>query len=91
MGFKLDNNALLYVFIVILLATIAMSIKFKIGAIFKVCFRIILGGLFIYAFNFIGKNFNITIPLNIVTVIITGLLEIPGVALIFVMKYILFP
>jgi inhibitor of the pro-sigma K processing machinery len=91
MDLKLDYNVFFYLFLVVLLATIAMSIKFKSSIIFKVMFRAVLGGLFIYVFNFIGKNFDLIIPLNIGTALIAGMLELPGLAFIFIVKYIIFP
>jgi inhibitor of the pro-sigma K processing machinery len=87
---KLDTNVMMYLFIVILLATIALSIRFKSGMLFKVIFKMSAGGLFIYIFNFIGKNFDVIIPLNIATALITGFLELPGLAFIFILKYIIY-
>lgn len=90
MNLKMDYNVMLYLFFMVLLATIVLSVKFKSGIIFKVIFKMSVGGLFIYLFNFIGRNFDITMPLNIVTALIAGFLELPGLAFIFILKYIIY-
>ena len=40
--------------------------------------RFILGGFMLYAYNLIAVTFNITIPINLFTIITVGLLDIPG-------------
>ena len=46
--------------------------------IFKYLKRFILGGFMLYAYNLIAVTFNITIPINLFTIITVGLLDIPG-------------
>ena len=46
--------------------------------IIKYLKRFILGGFMLYAYNLIAVTFNITIPINLFTIITVGLLDIPG-------------
>lgn len=55
----------------------------------KIFFNSVLGALILYVINIIGANFNFHIGLNWCTVIGTGVLGIPGVVLIIVMKCII--
>ena len=42
--------------------------------------KIMIGALFLFFLNVIGAQLNIHIPINIVTVTVSGFLGIPGVA-----------
>ncbi len=57
--------------------------------IIKLLINSILGGILIYIINIIGANFNFHIGLNIITAIFTGVLGIPGVILLVIIKMIL--
>ena len=54
--------------------------------IFKYFKKFILGGFMLYAYNLIASNFNITIPINFFTIITVGLLDIPGLAALIILK-----
>jgi len=56
--------------------------------IFKYIKRFILGGFLLYAYNLIAVAFNITIPINLFTIIITGLFDIPGLVGLILLKII---
>lgn len=56
--------------------------------ILKYLKRFILGGFLLYAYNLIAVTFNITVPINFYTILITGLLDIPGLASLVVLKLI---
>ena len=56
--------------------------------IFKYLKRFILGGFLLYAYNLIAVTFNITVPINFYTILITGLLDIPGLASLVILKLI---
>ncbi|QCX33485.1 pro-sigmaK processing inhibitor BofA [Caloramator sp. E03] len=87
-----DFNVVLYIFIIILLGIIVLALKFKSMSLIKGAFKIVFAGVCIFLFNFfIGKTVNFIIPLNIITASITGLLGVPGIALLFIMMYIIFP
>ena len=54
--------------------------------IYKYIKKIILGGFLLYAYNLIAITFNINIPINIYTIITVGLLDIPGLAALIILK-----
>lgn len=88
---KIDTNILIYIVIVIILGAVSIITKNKRMYVFKIIARFILGGVFIYLFNLLGEFIGVNIPLNPVTALLTGLLEIPGFALILIIKYAIFP
>lgn len=46
--------------------------------IFKIIKRIVLAFCIIYGFNLIGIGLNITIPINLLTIMLVALLDFPG-------------
>ncbi len=52
--------------------------------------KIILSFFLLYWFNKIGINFNLIIPINIVTLIVVYLLDLPGLAMLILSLIILF-
>lgn len=42
----------------------------------------------LYAYNLIAVTFNMTLPINIFTIITVGLLDIPGLAALIILKTI---
>lgn len=86
-----DTSILVYIIIVIALGAISIITKNKRMNIFKIIMRFILGAAFIYLFNLVGQSIKVTIPLNPITALMVGLLEVPGFALIFIIKYAIFP
>ena len=57
--------------------------------ILKLVFNSILGGVVIFLINLIGANFGFHIGLNIFTSIIIGLLGLPGVVCLIVVKLLI--
>ena len=57
--------------------------------IFKYLKRFILGGFMLYAYNLIAVTFNITIPINLFTIITVGLLDIPGLMGLIALKILM--
>lgn len=50
--------------------------------------NIVIGLILVYVVNFIGVNFNVNIPINIVTILVAGFLRIPGVAILVILSKI---
>ena len=50
--------------------------------------KIILGGFFIYAYNVIAVTFNLTIPINLFTIIIVGIFDFSGLITLVLLKTI---
>ncbi len=88
---KLDTNIIIYILLVVILGTSAVMFKNKRGKVLGVVGRFIIGGAFIYIFNLIAKVINVSLPLNPITALIIGLLEIPGFALILILRYVIYP
>ncbi len=56
--------------------------------ILKYLKRFILGGFMLYAYNLIALAFNITVPINLFTITTVGLLDIPGLLALVVIKIV---
>jgi inhibitor of the pro-sigma K processing machinery len=91
LGLKFDTNTIIYIGVVAALAVSALFLKNSKSYIFKGVVRLLLGGTIIYIFNLAGSLIGINIPLNPITALITGFLEIPGFALIIIMRYAIYP
>jgi pro-sigmaK processing inhibitor BofA len=92
MGLRLDTNMIIYISMIVVLAAASAVLKNRRGNILRVIVRFVLGGAAILIFNIVlGKLFNITLPLNPVTALITGLLEFPGFALLLIIRFIIYP
>jgi len=52
--------------------------------------RVILSFFLLYWFNNIGINFNLIIPINIITLIIIYLCDIPGLGLLIISLLVIF-
>jgi inhibitor of the pro-sigma K processing machinery len=65
--------------------------KSKRGKVLGIVVRFILGGAFIYLFNLIAKFVNVSLPLNPITALIIGFLEVPGFALLLILRYVIYP
>lgn len=87
-----DINVILYIILIIFLAVAALSLKFKSPSIIKGTFKVVFAGVCIFLFNFfIGNLIHFTMPLNIITASSAGLLGLPGIVLLFILRFIIFP
>ena len=91
MPVKFDATIMIYILLVALLGISAVIFKNKRGKILGIIGRFIIGAAFIYIFNLAAKLINTSIPLNPITALIIGLLEIPGLALVLILRYIIYP
>ncbi len=58
---------------------------YKVLDIFKWVVKCALFGIItIFIFNFIGSYINLNIPVNIVTIVIIGILRLPGLAVLLI-------
>lgn len=55
---------------------------------FKYLKRFVLGGFMLYAYNLIAVTFNITVPINLFTIATVGLLDIPGLFSLVILKIV---
>lgn len=88
---KFELNMIVYIAIVVILGTSAVVFKSKRSKVLGVVVKFILGGAFLYIFNLIGKLANVSLPLNPITALIIGLLEAPGLALLLILRYVIYP
>jgi pro-sigmaK processing inhibitor BofA len=88
---KFDNNVITFLFVVVMLLSIVIALKTKMAKILKLAFQLIAGGAFLIVFNFLGNFVHIAIPLNPLTAFFTGLFQIPGIAFLLIIKYIIYP
>lgn len=55
----------------------------------KAAVHVLIGAMFLYFLNAFGNSFDMHVPINLVTSVVSGVLGIPGViALVIIQKYI---
>ncbi len=78
--------------IIIILAVLALVVfiilKKPIKIVFKLILNTIIGFLALFAINYLGSFIGISIAVNWINAVIVGVLGIPGVALILLLKWI---
>lgn len=90
MGFLpvgLEFNVLIaYGFGIILIYLVGRMLTMPIRLVFKLIYNGIVGGIMLWAVNFVGAYFGFTIGINPITALIAGFLGIPGVILLILFK-----
>ena len=85
----MDGNLIAYLACICFLFILGRIFIVPIKKILKLVFNSILGGVVIFLINLIGANFGFHIGLNIFTSIIIGLLGLPGVVCLIVVKLLI--
>lgn len=80
------NTIIIYLACLIVIFIIGKIFFVPLKHIVKLLINSVLGGFFIYIVNVIGGSFGFHIGLNVGTAIFTGLLGIPGVILLILIK-----
>lgn len=83
------NNIIAFVACLFFLFIIGKVFIVPLKTIFKFILNSVIGGIIIFIINFIGGFFNFHIGLNIITSIFIGLLGIPGVVVVILIKLLL--
>lgn len=83
------NSIIIYLACLIVLFIIGRVFFLPLKRIVKLLLNSVLGGVFIYIVNIVGASFNFHIGLNIGTAIFSGILGIPGVALLVILRLII--
>ena len=83
------NTVILYLACIIFLFIIGKIFILPLKSVLKIIGNSILGGILIFIINSIGSIWNFHIGLNIVTALVTGILGVPGVVLLIVLKLFL--
>ena len=82
----MDLNILTYLACICLIFILGRIFIFPLKKILKLVLNSIIGGIVIYIINLIGAGFGFHIGLNIFTSIIVGLLGLPGVVCLIIIK-----
>lgn len=85
----MDFNIITYLACIIFLFILGRLFIVPIKKILKLVFNSILGGIVIYIINIIGANFGFHIGLNIVNSIVIGILGLPGVVCLIIIKLLI--
>lgn len=85
----MDGNLIAYLACICFLFIFGRIFIVPIKKILKLVFNSILGGVVIFLINLIGANFGFHIGLNIFTSIIIGLLGLPGVVCLIIVKLLI--
>ena len=80
------NTIIIYLACIIGIIIFGRIFILPIKTILKIVGNSVLGGLLIFIINLIGNTFNFHIGLNIVTALVIGILGVPGVVLLVVLK-----
>lgn len=80
---------IIYIACICFLFLIGKIFILPIKSILKLVINSCIGGLLIYLINLIGGLFGFHIGLNYITAIFTGILGVPGVILLVILKVIL--
>jgi len=80
------NTIIIYIACICFLFLFGRIFILPIKSILKLVLNSILGGLIIYLINLIGGLFSFHIGLNYITAIIAGILGVPGVILLVILK-----
>ena len=80
------NNIMVYLACICFLFIFGKIFILPIKFILKLIFNSILGGVLILIINLIGMSFNFHIGLNIISIIVVGILGLPGAILLIFLK-----
>ena len=83
------NTIIIYFACLIVIFIIGKIFYLPLKHIFKLLINSILGGVLIYIVNIVGASFNFNVGLNFGTAIFTGLLGIPGVVVLVLVKVLI--
>ena len=87
MVIELDfSNIFVIIGCLVILWVVGKIFSIPVKAIFKVIGNSILGGLLIFVINLIGGAFHFHIGLNVGTVLLVGILGVPGAILLIILK-----
>ena len=90
MGIKLDPSVIAFLVVVLILLMIAVVLKSKATRFIKLVFQLVVGVFFLIVFNLAGNLFNVSIPLNPISAFFAGIFQIPGIAFLLIVKYIIY-
>ena len=84
------TNILLLAGVVVALYVLIKILAAPIKLIFKLLINAVLGFLLLFLANFVGGFFDFSIPVNLVTCLISGVFGIPGVIFLVIVMLFFF-
>ncbi len=82
------GTVLAYIAGIVMLFILGRLFLVPVKFLWKLIYNAVIGGVVLLVLNFIGKFIGFSIPFNIVTSLIVGMLGIPGIILLVILKYI---
>ncbi|MBR1884031.1 MAG: pro-sigmaK processing inhibitor BofA family protein [Clostridia bacterium] len=79
---------LIFVACIVAVVIIAKIFSWPFKLLIKLVVNILLGGIMLFALNFLGAMIGITLPINWITATVAGLLGLPGVILLIIFSFI---
>ncbi len=73
---------------IILLFILGRLLLVPLKFVMKLVYNALIGGVVLILINLIGSFFNYQMPVNFITALITGLLGLPGIILLVILKQI---
>jgi len=83
------TSVIIYLACLIVIFIVGKIFFVPLKSIFKLLINSILGGILIYIVNIVGASFGFHVGLNVGTALFTGLLGVPGVVFLVVLKLII--
>ena len=80
------ENILIFIVALAAVCIIAKLLSAPIKLIIKILINALIGGIVLIILNWIGGNFGISIPINFLTALITGVLGVPGVIICLILS-----
>lgn len=83
------NLVMAIIFLLIIVLIIAQLIMKPLKLVWKLIINSVIGLVLLMLTNYIGAFFNFGLPLNILTVLISGFLGVPGILLLICFQLLL--
>ena len=79
---------LMIVAAVLLLLLFIRVIRLPLKWLAKLALHVVMGFIALFVLNFLGTYINVSLEMNLINALITGILGVPGVLLLLIIKYI---
>lgn len=83
------NLVMAIIFLLVIVLIIAQLIMKPLKLVWKLLINSVIGLVLLMLTNYIGAFFNFSLPLNILTVLISGFLGVPGILLLICFQLLL--
>ncbi|MEA1962477.1 MAG: pro-sigmaK processing inhibitor BofA family protein [Bacillota bacterium] len=83
------NVIMAALFLLVILFIVAQIMMKPIKLLWKILLNSGIGFVLLLAFNYLGTFFDFSLPVNIITVLITGFMGVPGILLLICFQLLL--